>query len=278
VPDREQLPGAPEARLDLVGDQQDPVLPGDLAQARQEGRRRDDVATLAEHGLDDDRGHPLRVHHLVEEQVELRLPVAGARGRVVGAARRAVAVGIGGVVHRPGEGLEGGPVHVLGGRERHRLGGPPVVPISERDEDRAAGRDARELHGRFDRLSAAVREEGLPRSAREDMAEALVQPEPRLVVDDVLLAVEELRGLGLDRGHDSRVRVARVRDADPRAVVEIAIAVGGDEPAALAVVDDDVRDATPDRGDDRGIRERPRDRAGDRVRHRGLQARRWVGC
>ena len=60
VADGEQLAGPPEAGLDLVGDEQDPVLAGDLAEARQEGRRRDDVAALAEDRLDDDRGHPAR--------------------------------------------------------------------------------------------------------------------------------------------------------------------------------------------------------------------------
>ena len=48
VLDREHLAGSAEARLDLVGDQQDPVLAGDLAEARQERRRRDDVAALAD--------------------------------------------------------------------------------------------------------------------------------------------------------------------------------------------------------------------------------------
>ncbi len=50
VTDREQLAGPPEACLDLVGDQQDPVLPRDLAQAGQEPGRRHDVAALAETG------------------------------------------------------------------------------------------------------------------------------------------------------------------------------------------------------------------------------------
>ena len=83
--DREHLAGPPEAGLDLVGDQQDPVLAGDLAQPRQEARRRHDVAALAEDRLDDDRRDVLGVDELVERQVELGLPVAGAvasgRGR-----------------------------------------------------------------------------------------------------------------------------------------------------------------------------------------------------
>ena len=42
-------------------------------------RRRDDVAALAEDRLDDDRRDLVRVDELVERQVELLLPVAGAR-------------------------------------------------------------------------------------------------------------------------------------------------------------------------------------------------------
>ena len=107
VLDREHLAGAPEPGLDLVGDEQDPVLAGDLAQARQEPGRRDDVATLAEDGLDDDRGHALGVDELVERQVELRLPVARAGVGRMGAAGGSIAVRVGGVVDGPGQGFEG---------------------------------------------------------------------------------------------------------------------------------------------------------------------------
>ena len=76
--DREQLAGPTEAGLDLVGDQEDAVLAGDLAEPGQERRRRDEVAALAEDRLDDDRRDVLGVDVLVERQVELGLPVAGA--------------------------------------------------------------------------------------------------------------------------------------------------------------------------------------------------------
>src|SRR5262249_21163978 len=72
---------------------------------------------------------------------------------------------------------------------------------------------------------------------------------------DVLLGVEDLRRLGLDRGNDPRMGVAGVRDPDPAAVVEIALAVRRDEPRALSAVDHQVRDPAPDRRDDRGIGE-----------------------
>ena len=51
--DGEEAAGAAVAGLDLVGDQQDAVLVGNLAQRRQERRRWDDVAALAE-----DRARP----------------------------------------------------------------------------------------------------------------------------------------------------------------------------------------------------------------------------
>jgi hypothetical protein len=45
-----------EARLDLVGDQQDPVLIADRTERAQERRGRRVVAPFAPHGLDEDRG------------------------------------------------------------------------------------------------------------------------------------------------------------------------------------------------------------------------------
>ena len=112
------------------------------------------------------------------------------------------------------------------------------------------GRDPGQLDRGLDRLGAGVREERAPRAAGQQPAQALVEPQPRLVVDDVLLAVEELRRLGLDGGHDARMGVAGVRDADPGRVVEVALAVRRDQPRALAAVDLEVRDPAPDRRDD----------------------------
>ena len=104
VLDREHLAGPPEPGLDLVGDEQDAVLAGDLAEPGQEPRRRDDVPALPEHRLDDDGGHPVRVDELVEGQVELGLPVARAGIGGMAAARGAVAVRIGVWYTEPGSG------------------------------------------------------------------------------------------------------------------------------------------------------------------------------
>ena len=75
------------------------------------------------------------------------------------------------------------------------------------------------------------------------------------MIEDVLLAVEQLGGLRLDRRHDPRMRVARVGHPDPGRVVEVALAVAGDQPRPLAAVHVQVGDAAPDRRDDRVVGE-----------------------
>ena len=60
------FPVRPGARLDLVGDEQDPVPVAELAQARQEAGLGDDVAALALDRLDDDRGELVGGHQLLK--------------------------------------------------------------------------------------------------------------------------------------------------------------------------------------------------------------------
>jgi len=64
------------------------------------------------------------------------------------------------------------------------------------------------------------------------------------MVDDVDLAVDQLGGLRLDRGHDLRVAVAGVGDADATGEVEVTAARGVIEATPRAVIHHDVRDAT----------------------------------
>jgi hypothetical protein len=61
--------GPPDAGLDLVGDEQDPVAVADLAEARHEAVLGDDVAALALDRLDDDCGDFRRRNELVEEDL-----------------------------------------------------------------------------------------------------------------------------------------------------------------------------------------------------------------
>ena len=216
VLDGEHRAGPSEAGLDLVGDEQDAVLTGDLAEPWQEAGRWHDVAAFAQDGLDDDRGHTVRVDELVERQVELGLPVARAGVGRMGPAGGPVAVRIGRVVDGAGKGLEGGSIDVLGGREGHRLGRPAVVAVAERQDRGSAGRGAGQLDRGLDRLGARVRQERLPRPTGEHRLEPLVEPQSGLVIQDVLLAVQEFGGLCRDGRGDARMSVARVRYADPR--------------------------------------------------------------
>ena len=191
--------------------------------------------------------------------------------RIVRPAGRPIAVREGRVVHAARQRFEGRAVGVLGRREGHRLRRPAMEPAAEREDDRATRRDPRELDRGLDRLGARVGQERLPRPAGQHVPKSLVQPQARLVVEDVLLAVEELAGLGGDRGRDARMSVSGVGHADPRRVVEVARAVAGDQPRTLAAVDVEVRDPAPDGGDDGVVGERRRHR--DRIRggvHHGV--------
>ncbi len=254
--------------------------PGDLAQARHEPGRWHDVAALAEDRLDDDRRNVLGVRQRVQGQVELLLPVAGAASiGSVATPGRAVAIGERRAVHGAGERLEVAAIDAFRGGERHRLGSAAVVAASEDQDDGAPRRHPRQLDGCLHGLGPGVGEEGLPRPTRQHGPEAVVEAQARLVVDDVLLPVQEPRGLLLHGGDDARMGVAGVRDADPGAVVEVSLAVGRDEPAAFAAVHGEVRDAAPDGGDDGPVGER-RDGAvrGCRLDHHGLLRVRCWGC
>ena len=68
--DGEELAGAAEPGLDLVGDEQDAVLLGHLPQLAQELERCGHEAPLAKDGLDDDGGHSLGRHLRFEEVVQ----------------------------------------------------------------------------------------------------------------------------------------------------------------------------------------------------------------
>src|SRR5439155_25386270 len=75
-------PRATEARLDLVGDEDDPVLVTEPADTLQELRRRDDKATLALNRLDHDRRHRLGSDLRDERALERRERLVRARTAV----------------------------------------------------------------------------------------------------------------------------------------------------------------------------------------------------
>jgi len=108
---------------------------------------------------------------------------------------------------------------------------------AEDDERLATGRLARDLDRCLDRLRTGVAEEHHVQAARRDGRERFRERDIRLVRGNAGTDVRELRGLGLNRGDDARVRVADRRDRDAAGEVEDPTAVAGDQPAPLPAVD-----------------------------------------
>jgi hypothetical protein len=223
VLDREHLPGAAEPRLDLVDDEQDPVLVAQVAQARHELLRRDVVAALALDGLDEDRRHVLRRADLPEDPLPEEPEVVVDRVADVGE-----------------EGGEVAPLRRLRRRERQRPHRPPVEPVEERDEPRPLRDVARELHRGLDRLRPRVREEALlGAGARHEAADLLREVRHHPVVEVGPRHVDELRGLVGERLRDLGVDVAEGVDRDAGREVEEPVAVGVEHEHPLAAVDDE---------------------------------------
>ena len=95
----EELPGPAESSDHLVGDQQSVVLAGDVADAGEELRRRNDVTRGALHRLDQDGGdHPCRgLLHRLPDEVEAEHATLGVR-QLKGAA---IAIRVGHLVRAP---------------------------------------------------------------------------------------------------------------------------------------------------------------------------------
>ena len=220
----EHLAGAAESGLHFVGDEQDAEFARQFTESREEARWRHNVATLTEYWLNNNGGNILCARECVQGEIPLLFPAAAASGagaatswcaRVARRNRCAVAGGKCGAVDRPWERLKVAAVDVLCGGHRHGLRGTAVISAAE-DKDHAALRCAtRQLHRRLNRLTPGVGEEDAPRSTREHFAETFVESQSWLVVDDVLLAVNQLRRLFGDRRRDLRVRVTSVHHADP---------------------------------------------------------------
>ena len=244
VLDREHPPGAAEAGLHLVDDEEDPLAVADRAQPLHELRRRGDEAALALHRLDDDRGDRLGGDLRRERALERVERVAPADPAVLVRERDAVDLGR----ERPEPRLVG--MRLRGEREREERA--PVEPALEGDHRRPARVAARELDGVLDGLGARVEERGLGRAGeRSERRQPLGVLDVDLVRDDREVGVEEARGLLLHRGDDARVGVADGEAADAAGEVDEAVAVDVGDDRAVALRDHD-RQVEPERvGDHR---------------------------
>ena len=230
--DREELAGAPEARLDLVDDHNDPVLVAEAADAVEERLRRDDEAALPLDGLDHDRRDGLGGDLRDQRALEGRERLVGARPAVIVRERHPVDLGR----ERPQPRL----VRMRLRGERKRKQRAAVETALEPDHRRAAGVGARELDRVLDRFRAGVEERRLGRRAeRRGPDQPLRECDVDLVGDDREVGVGELGELLLRGLDDARMRVADVEAADAAGEVDEGIAVDVRERCAAAFLDHD---------------------------------------
>ena len=260
--DGEETAGAAEARLNLVGDEHDPVLVADAPHSGDELGRRDDEAALSLNGLEDDRGDVLRCDAGREGALEGRQGVLDRHAPIGVRERHPVDLGR--------EGAEPGLVraHLRGEGEREQR--PAVERALERDHSGALRIGAGELDRVLDRLGAGVEERGLDRPGdRDERRQPLRHGDVRLVRDDREVGVAEALELLVRGGDDVGVAVADVQAADAAGEVDEDVAVDVGQAHAPGRI-----------GDDReGDRQRARDGAGNpfadlaraRARNRGLE-------
>src|SRR5690625_3551194 len=214
--------GASEAGLDLVGDQEEPVLVGALAQPLHERVGHRHVTALTEYRLDEDRGGVLgggRGGELVIELPEGVLHGVGLRHP------QTVGVGEGGdddAGHqRTDAGADLGPGRGEGGRTH----GAPVEGTGEHDRVLAPGGLACQTQGGFDGLTAGVDVEELVHALGQDLTEPFGEPQQRTMHHGGVLAVDESSDLLLGGRDHLGVAVAGAGDADSRREVEKTAAV-----------------------------------------------------
>ena len=240
-----RLSGAPEARLHLVGDEEDAVPVEDLLHPPEVARRGHEDAALAHHRLGDEGGD-VAARLVVDRPLDHLRAALCDLFRIVGAERVAVDVG------RRGE---GDPRQVRSAARLARLvagdgegaGRAPVEGVGERDELVLAGVGLGQAHRRLDPLGPGVAEEGLLQAARGDLGQALAEePDDRHVID-VGRGVDHLVHLRLGGGDHLRVAVSGVDDGDTGEAVDVLRAVLVPDRRPLRLADRD----RLDRGDER---------------------------
>ena len=196
----------------------------DLAQALHVAVGRDEDPVRADDGLHDDRGDGLRA--LVHQDVLGRLQDLADRIRVL----LSPAVEIRDADDARDAGL-GGPAPRIAG-QRDGPGGAAVVGAVADGDLVAAGEHPRDLDRVLVRLGAAVREEERVDVAGRELGELRSEPGARLGGHE-RVGVGERGGLLGDGLDDALVAVADVRAHQLAVEVEVALALGCPEPAAL---------------------------------------------
>ena len=243
VLDREHAPGAAEAGLHLVGDEQDSLAVADPRSP-----------SMNSCGAGRKPASPCTGSTTIAATVSAATCVDERpleRAQRVGRGDPAVLVRERDAVDLGRERAEPGLVRVRLRGEREREERAAVEAALEADHGRAARVAARELDGVLDGLGARVEERGLGRAReRRERDEALGVLDVDLVGDDREVGVEEARGLLLHRSDDARMRMADVEAADAAREVDEAVAVDVGDGRAAALGDHDRQVEAERVGDD----------------------------
>ena len=243
--DGEHLAGAPEAALDLVGDEEDALLVEDLLDAAEVVVRRHDDAALAHDGLGDEGADAAREVQAGDLAHAARAEHVALVGRGLGEAAVAVRRG------HEGDARHVGAAALLAARVAGHREGRIRAPVEARldgEELVLAAVALGEAEGALDGLGAAVAEEGLLQVPGRDLGELLGERADGLHVVDVGARVHELLGLRDGGVEDLAVVVPGVGDADAGEAVDVLGAVGVVEKSPFAVVGDHRLDALHEPG------------------------------
>ncbi len=234
---RKHPPRTPEARLHLIGDEDDAVPVAQLPKPADELRRGGNEPSLTELRLEHDRGDRVGRYVLTEHPLELCKSL-GDRGTAIRVRERRP-------VHLrcewPHSRLVG--MGLRGHRQRQQRA--TVEATFEGDDGRAARVEARELHRVLDRFGAGIEERRTRATAdRRKCGETLGELDVAGIGQDGEIGVEEASGLLGDRLRDARVAVPHVDDAHATCEIDEDVAIDvGDRGTVRALHEDGQVDA-----------------------------------
>src|SRR5579871_373175 len=236
---RPHLPGPADTRLHFVENEQHTKPLGDTRQFVEEFLRRDDVAALALHRLDDDGRHFVgrqdRFHELVFDYLGALDGTSVRRFAI----STAITIRIRNVMYARHERAEATALRGFARRERERAEGSAVEGAKERDEFFAARGVTSELERRFDRFRARIAERYTPfAAAGSDFGELLGQSDHVFVVKVGARHVHQVGSLALNGIDHSGVTMTRGNHGDAGIEIEKTVAVHIFHDGALAALGD----------------------------------------
>ena len=235
----EHFAGPPVAGLNLVENQQDPILIAEGAKTQKEVARGDEITALALNRLDENRGDRLRRDDVPEEILYI-VQAVFCSGLLVKALGTEIFAGICREIDAAHMRLVEFPIFGIRSRNRGGADCAAVEGAFERDDRRPLGVCLRELDRPVRRLRAAVRKEDRAKLPGHDPGEASGEMQCRLIVHQIERRGDERLRLLLYRLDDPRVAVAERVDRDPLNKVEILVSVLRGQVAAFAACDNKV--------------------------------------